>query len=97
MQRRTKKLRYIFLIYWFLLAYIIAALIWWFIALNTQNQQMTIYKLHQLKADDSSYDIKALKLWDVEKRKTAQYIGEGSTFLLLIFYSIIYWDIDNEI
>ncbi len=90
MQRRFKKLRYIFLIYWILLGYIIAALIWWFIALNTQNQQMTVYKLKQLKTDDSSYGTEATRLLDAEKRKTAQYIGEGSTFLLLILAGAVF-------
>ena len=90
MQRRSKKLRYIFLIYWFLLAYIIAALVWWFIALNTQNHQMIVYELKQVKPDEPTYEMQVSKLLDTEKRKTAQYVGEGSTFLLLILAGAVF-------
>ncbi|MEO6963161.1 MAG: hypothetical protein ABIY90_14390, partial [Puia sp.] len=49
------------LVYWFLLLYIIAALGWWFIALNIQNRQMTEYKLSLLTHDDTNYIQKAEK------------------------------------
>jgi hypothetical protein len=39
-------------VYWFLLLYIIAALVFWFFSLMHQNQQMSHFKLMQLKADD---------------------------------------------
>ena len=81
---KIKRLRTIYILYWFLLTYIIAALIWWFIALKGQNQMMTDYKLSELnpaKTDDQS-EINKIK--DERRRKTAQYIGEGSTFFLLI-------------
>ena len=35
--------------YWFLLLYMIAALLWWFIELNNQNNAMAYYKLLELK------------------------------------------------
>ena len=81
---KSKKIRTVFLIYWFLLAYIIAALVWWFIALNRQNDQMTTFKIQELKKDDSAYEIKYAEIGDEKKRKTAQYVGEGSIFFLLI-------------
>src|ERR1700739_4402377 len=80
----TGKLRFIFLAYWILLLYIIAALIWWFIALNTQNHQMAVYKTEQLSGTGPAYDYKLSFILRTEKLKTAQYIGEGSIFLLLI-------------
>ena len=46
---KTNRLRIIFLVYWVLLAYIIAALVWWFIALNRQNVQMASFEISQLK------------------------------------------------
>ena len=58
---KTKKLRFIFIVYWFLLAYIIAALVWWFIALNQQNHQMAEYKTEQLKKDDVNYNAMKFK------------------------------------
>ena len=84
MLNKTKKLRYIFIIYWFLLAYILAALVWWFIALNRQNQQMAQYETEQLQKTDNNYQAAIAKIKSLEKRKTAQYLGEGVTFFLLI-------------
>ena len=84
MHSKIKKLRSIFIIYWILLAYIIAALVWWFIALNRQNIQMANYKIQELKTEEPAYRERLAKIEDAEKRKTAQYIGEGVTFFLLI-------------
>jgi two-component system, OmpR family, sensor histidine kinase CiaH len=78
-----KRFYFITILYWLLLLYIIAALIWWFIALENQNRQMTSYKLNELKLDDPTYLAKFDQLSAEKKRKTAQYIGEGSTFLAL--------------
>jgi signal transduction histidine kinase len=87
---KQKKLNTIFIIYWILLAYIIAALIWWFVALNTQNKQMAVFKTQQLKADSPSYIIDVEKIQVQQKRKTIQYIGEGVTFFLLILAGAIF-------
>jgi len=81
---KTKRLRFIFLLYWFLLAYIIAALVWWFIALNRLNVQLAEYEISQLKPADPQYLHLIKEITDVEKRKAAQYIGEGAIFFLLI-------------
>ncbi|MEN9569538.1 MAG: hypothetical protein RL172_769 [Bacteroidota bacterium] len=81
---KTKKLRLIFVVYWVLLLYIIAALVWWFIALNKLNHQMAAYELNQLKKDSPGYIASAQKILDIEKRKTTQYAGEGAVFFLLI-------------
>ncbi|MEO6228799.1 MAG: HAMP domain-containing sensor histidine kinase [Ferruginibacter sp.] len=81
---KTKKIRLIFIVYWFLLTYIIAALIWWFIALNQQNQQMAEFEISKLKKDDPEYTYQLNGILDITSRKKAQYIGEGSIFLLLI-------------
>jgi two-component system sensor histidine kinase CiaH len=76
-----KRFYFITIVYWFLLFYIIAALVWWFIALENQNRQMTSYKLNELKLDDPSYLTQYDKISAEKKRKTAQFIGEGVTFL----------------
>ncbi|MEO6539928.1 MAG: hypothetical protein ABIN74_03010 [Ferruginibacter sp.] len=83
MPSKSKKFRSIFILYWFLLAYIIAALIWWFIALNGQNHQMAEYETKQLQQTDTDYQAKFDKISSLEKRKTAQYIGEGATFFFI--------------
>jgi two-component system, OmpR family, sensor histidine kinase CiaH len=77
-------------VYWFLLMYIIAALIWWFIALQQQNKQMTNYKMQELKLDDPAYNFKSDHITAEAQKKTAQYIGEGSTFLVLILIGAIF-------
>ena len=81
---KTSRIRIIFIVYWFLLAYIVVALIFWFIELNQQNQQMAQYKTEQLKKDDPQYYIQIQKIESAQKAKTGQYIGEGSIFLFLI-------------
>jgi two-component system sensor histidine kinase CiaH len=78
------------IVYWILLLYIIAALVWWFIALQQQNQQMKAYKLVELNPADPSYVSKVKEVHEQEQRKTTQYIGEGSTFLLLILVGAVF-------
>jgi two-component system sensor histidine kinase CiaH len=91
MQAASKKrLYFISAIYWFLLLYIVAALIWWFIALENQNRQMTNYKLNELILDDPKYQEKYDQITIEKKRKTAQYIGEGITFLALTLVSALF-------
>jgi len=87
---KTKKLRLIFVVYWVLLTYIVAALVWWFIALNKQNHLMIQFETQQLKKENPAYFTDIQKLNAVEKRKTAQYIGEGATFLLLILAGAVF-------
>ena len=81
---KIKRLRTIYLLYWLLLTYIIAALVWWFIALSQQNTMMIDYKLSELKASEPNYHQQVDTLLTEKKRKTGQYIGEGVTFFLLI-------------
>lgn len=87
---KTKRLRLVFIVYWFLLAYIVAALVWWFIELNNQNRQMTAHDISQLKKDSQGYFEEVQKLTLKEKRKTAQYIGEGAVFFLVIMAGAIF-------
>jgi signal transduction histidine kinase len=84
MHSKIKKLRLIFIIYWILLAYIIAALVWWFVALNRQNNVMADYKKAELNAHLPSYNISLEKIESAAARKKAQYVGEGIAFFLLI-------------
>lgn len=45
---------------------------------------MADYELSQLKKDDPAYQTYEKNILEAKKRKTAQYIGEGSVFFLLI-------------
>ena len=87
---RKQRLAFITLVYWFLLIYIIAALVWWFISLEKQNDLMYSYRLTELNKDDPSYSQKISQLDEDRKRKTTQYIGEGTTFLLLILLGAVF-------
>src|SRR5688572_9119512 len=87
---KIKHLRTIFLIYWFLLAYIIAALIYWFIVLNQENKKMTDYKIKQLQSDGFNYDQQIRKIEKEKKSNTIQYLGEGVTFLMMIIAGAVF-------
>ncbi|MEP6677297.1 MAG: HAMP domain-containing sensor histidine kinase, partial [Ferruginibacter sp.] len=87
---KPKKFRTVFIMYWLLLAYIVAALIWWFIALNRLNTQMADFKFRQLKNDSDDYAVKYSQVEDEQKRKGTAYIGEGSIFLLLILGGAVF-------
>ncbi len=87
---KVKRLHIIFIVYWFLLAYIIVALAFWFIELNNQNHLMTQFKLDLLKKDNPEYNETQQYLLAIEKKKTAQYLGEGGTFLLLILAGAVF-------
>jgi two-component system, OmpR family, sensor histidine kinase CiaH len=87
---KKKRLVIATLIYWFLLVYIIVALVWWFIALQQQNRQMANLKMQQLRLDDPSYMTRVDQIYLEENRKTAQYVGEGATFLVLFLTGAIF-------
>ncbi|MES1198127.1 MAG: ATP-binding protein [Chitinophagaceae bacterium] len=85
-----KRLRGVSIIYSTLLLYIIAALVWWFISLENQNNEMRDLKVNRLHATIDSlkttslFDIEMTKITDEHRRNRTKYIGEGSIFLLLI-------------
>jgi two-component system, OmpR family, sensor histidine kinase CiaH len=76
--------------YWLLLVYILAALIFWFIELQKQTQQMAALKQQELRINDSDYQHKLEEISQEQKRKNTQYIGEGSIFLLVIVIGAVY-------
>jgi signal transduction histidine kinase len=77
-------------IYWMLLVYIIAALVWWFISLNRQNNRVKELAIGQLNSSIERSKSPALyqAAWDSivkeHKREKTKYLGEGSIFFLLI-------------
>ncbi|MCC6307492.1 MAG: HAMP domain-containing histidine kinase [Chitinophagaceae bacterium] len=78
------------LIYWALLAYIVAALVWWFISLNRQNAEMRDFKKAELHFTVDSavnpglYQSHLQKIKIAHKREQSKYIGEGSIFFIVI-------------
>ncbi|MEJ7822018.1 MAG: ATP-binding protein [Chitinophagaceae bacterium] len=86
---KIKRLRTIYILYWFLLTYIIAALVWWFIALSMQNKIMTDYKLAELNPKHHDYLKQVNQIKREERRKTEYYILEGVTSFLLIIIGAV--------
>ena len=82
-----KQLQKATLVYWVLLTYILAALIWWFISLEKQNKEITDLKYQNLSLQTDSTSNKQaalLKINSENKRNTGKYFGEGVAFLILI-------------
>jgi len=90
MPGNKRRIRLATTIYWLLLFYIVAALIWWFISLEKQNRQMANFKIKQLNAvtrPSTNPELYHTTLDVIERerqRNLAKYISEGSTFLVLI-------------
>jgi len=83
-----KRITRITVIYWVLLVYIIAALVWWFISLEEQNSRMTALRTEKLESEKISLtpDVYRQQQEEVEKdrrRNSLKYTGEGLTFLIL--------------
>lgn len=78
------KVRRIYFLYWILVAYAMAALVWWYIALMQQNKSMTLLRKLEVSRSDAGYVQKINSIDDASKRKETQYIGEGAIFFLLI-------------
>lgn len=93
---RRKKLRRATILYWTLLIYIVAALVWWFITLEKQNAEMKDFKTSHLKNSidslsvPASYNTELQKINNQYKRNSTKYIGEGSIFLLLICIGAVF-------
>ncbi len=51
---------------------------------------MTVYKMQELKLNDPAYHFKLDHINEDARKKTAQYIGEGSLFLVLIIIGAIF-------
>lgn len=85
-----KRIRVATIIYWLLLFYVVAALVWWFISLEKQNRQMTNFKVGQLNAaiaashNPEIYNEAIMRIRQEHERNLVKYISEGSTFLILI-------------
>lgn len=85
-----RRLILITIAYWVFLVYIIAALVWWYIALENQNRQMSNYKFGELTTTDPAYESKRKAILNEKQRETTQYISEGATFLALIILGAVF-------
>ena len=73
-----------------MLLFIMAAWVWWFISLQNQNGQMRTYKLLQLNKDDTAYEQNLDLINEEYSRKTAQWISEGITFVLVTMIGAVF-------
>ena len=85
----SKGFRLITIIYWLLLLYIVAALVWWFITLEKQNNYLTSLRYTELETQknsltDADFNSRSDAIKMSSKRNTTKYIAEGITFLILI-------------
>ena len=87
---QQRKLTYITIVYWFLLLYIVAALVWWFIALNKQSAEMADLKVEHLLPGSPEYKDELKEANAFRKRKATQFIGEGSTFFIIILIGAVF-------
>lgn len=84
-----KRLQRAFLVYWLLLGYIIAALVWWFISLAQQNDGEAFYREQQLRftadstARPAEFNEKMAVIREDRNRGRTKYVLEGATFLLV--------------
>jgi two-component system, OmpR family, sensor histidine kinase CiaH len=75
---------------WLLLIYVLAALIWWYIALNLQNNQMSAYRIELLTHDDPEYIAKLEKINSDHHRLATAYKSEGLVFILVILAGAVF-------
>lgn len=90
-----RKLLWATAVFWILLLYIIAALVWWFFSLEKQNREL--YELRKetlvIKVPDqksAAYQTEQANIEDKRRRNISKYIGEGSIFLLLIIIGAVF-------
>lgn len=92
-EESKRKFKLITTLYWILLTYIIAALVWWFFSLYTQNEMMYSLRrqhIHTTLKSSSSFQSELKNIDEQRKRNIAKYIGEGGTFLALILFGASY-------
>lgn len=83
----NKRIRLITAVFWIMLFYVLAALVWWFISLIQQNRDMAALKIEQLNRQgltNQVYTEKENRIQADKRRNFAKYASEGATFFILI-------------
>jgi signal transduction histidine kinase len=92
-QDNRKRLVRATLVFWVLLVYIIAALVWWAFTLEQQNKEMNDLKrleLAQTVSEPASFNTELKKIQQEKKRNTIKYVSEGVIFLLMIIIGAVF-------
>jgi two-component system sensor histidine kinase CiaH len=93
---RRYRLKIVNIVYWFLLVYIIAGLVRWFVVLDRQSRAITQYELVQVRsAMDSAvapapFNGAVRQVYDHQRMRSFGYIGEGGTFLVVILVGALF-------
>lgn len=88
-----RKLRRVTVIYWVLLLYIVAALVWWFYSLELQSREMYLLKkasIERFRNDTAAYNRQLFIIEDRRRRDTIKHESEGLTFLILITIGAVF-------
>lgn len=85
----AKRLKRTTFVFWMLLFYIIAALVWWYVSLQHQSRLLTEqqYQNLSIKKEELSpdeYNVEYSAISKDKERNTQKYAGEGVIFLILI-------------
>lgn len=88
MQTGKGRINRITLLYGFVLFYIVAALVWWYISLEKQNHDMAALREKNLETRQNlltpdRYERALASIQKTRKRNTAKYLAEGIAFLTL--------------
>lgn len=92
MDQSRRQLRRATIVFWILLVYIIAALLWWLLSLEQQNKRIHELQKEQIvhQKDTDEYRLEWNVMEKEQRRNSVKYIAEGVTFLLLIFFGAVY-------
>lgn len=91
---RKLKLRRTTIVYWSLLVYILAALLWWLISLEKQNQriraeQLQLLELQAPQLNPIEKEKRVAVIESLASRNSTKYISEGITFLIVILIGAV--------
>ena len=89
---RRYRLKIVNIVYWFLLVYIIAGLVRWYVVLDRQSAAITQYELGQAPhtTDQAANDQAVRQVYDRARMRSFGYIGEGGTFLVVIVVGALF-------
>jgi two-component system, OmpR family, sensor histidine kinase CiaH len=88
---RKKGLESASAVYWFLLVYVVAALVWWFVSLVNQVSTTAAYQEQQVRytidslSQKTAFDRAINHIQQEKRRAETKYVAEGVTFMIVIF------------
>ena len=91
-----KMIRKATIIYWLMLIYIVAALVWWFISLQKQSFELAEFRISQLNTtvdsitSPANYRAEYYAITNTKKRTTVKHVSEGLFFLALIIVGAVF-------